>query len=408
MDGLQLADEMKTYLADENNTSEDTALPFETLDDYSTDPVNFNEMSLLLLKKVEVVFDYASKYNRHSSQYLKSCVQLEKGIKYLGSCCLTKRALENETKQTFPDLGQLTTEKLYRMASVHYRKIDRALSEYIAEKDEINGSLLEMEFRYFNLLRRLRSTEVKIYNYQIDSYYTEGRTRFDPVKNGLSFSEKSWSKEFHEHEEAPVFGKAKAFPQLTEFSGKDALKAENRSLKAPAAAASPDEGSNENPSDPAEAEHLPQETQPAESTIMTEQDTVIPDSVPETQSCDSTAAAEPETDVPASDTESPAGEAAAETADASVPETRSNDNPAAAEAEIEVPPSKTEPAAGESAPELPECVRIMQNVIERSAENENGSLIFTVEEMYYLASDPLFEKIDPKLYAEIKKALDSG
>ena len=389
MDGLQLADEMKTYLADENITSEDTALPFETLDDYSTDPVSFNEMSLLLLKKVEDVFDYASKYNRHSPQYLKSCVQLEKGIKYLGSCCLTKRALENETRQSFPDLGQLTTEKLYRMASVHYRKIDRALSEYIAEKDEINGSLLEMEFRYFNLLRRLRSTEVKIYNYQIDSYYTEGRKRFDPVKNGLSFSEKSWSKEFHEHEEAPVFGKAKAFPQLTEFSGKDALNAGNRSLKAPAAASSRDEGSLGNPSDPSAAENLPQETQPAESTIVTEQETDVLSSVPEMPACESAAVTAPEADSPACGPEMPVCDSTADT-----------------EPETGVPASDAETPAGAAAAELPECVRIMQNVIERSAENENGSLVFTVEEMYYLASDPLFAKIDPKLSAEIKKAID--
>ena len=115
MDGLQLADELKTYLADENIASEDTALPFETIDDYSTDPVSFNEMSLLLLKKVEDVFDYASKYNRHSPQYLKSCVQLEKGIKYLGSCCLQKYALEQH-KHSFPNLGQLNAANLYTMA----------------------------------------------------------------------------------------------------------------------------------------------------------------------------------------------------------------------------------------------------------------------------------------------------
>ena len=339
MDGLQLADEMKTYLADENNTSEDTPLPFETLDDYSTDPVSFNEMSLLLLKKVEDVFDYASKYNRHSSQYLKSCVQLEKGIKYLGSCCLTKRALENETKQTFPDLGQLTTKKLYRMASVHYRKIDRALSEYIAEKDEINGSLLEMEFRYFNLLRRLRSTEVKIYNYQIDSYYTEGRKRFDPVKNGLSFSEKSWSKEFHEHEEAPVFGKAKAFPVLAEFSGKTE-KNEKDEIKTPEALPAPDGGSRPEPAEP----------EPA----------VIGIPEPETTGCGST-------DLCGSDAESPSG--------------------------------KTE---------VPECVRIMWEVIARSGDNKDGSLTFTIEEMEYLAADPVFAEIDPKMAAQIKKAIDSG
>lgn len=59
-------------------------------------------------------------------------------------------------------------------------------------------------------------------------------------------------------------------------------------------------------------------------------------------------------------------------------------------------------------PELPECVRIMSEVIERSAENKNGSLIFTIEEMEYLAADPVFAELDPQMSKQIKRAIDSG
>ena len=340
MDGEKLMDELNTCIAEDAGTSDDTALPFETLDDYSTDPVSFNEMSLLLLKKVEDVFDYASKYNRHSPQYLKSCVQLEKGIKYLGSCCVTKRALINEGKQSFPDLGQLTTEKLYRMASLHFRKIDRALTEHIAEKDDVDTPLLDMQFRYFNLLQRLRSTETKLYNYQMDFNFTSGRSRFNPYQHGLTFSEKSWTKDIHDREQPPIFGQAKAFPALPGFTAGKPAKPGNDEMKAPEARPDADKGSCCGPADPA----------PAEIEIQPE-DTAIREST--------------------------------------------------AVSEVDAAPRST-------SPELPECVRIMSEVIERSAENKNGSLIFTIEEMEYLAADPVFAELDPQMSKQIKRAIDSG
>ena len=93
MDGKELICKMNEFLTEDLNVSasDDNALPFETLDDYSTDPIGFSEMSEMMLKKVEFAFDLAVKYNRRSSQYLKCCAKLERGIKYLGSCCLTKR-----------------------------------------------------------------------------------------------------------------------------------------------------------------------------------------------------------------------------------------------------------------------------------------------------------------------------
>ena len=195
MDGKELINEMNEFLSEDVNitASDDDALPYETLDDYSLDPIGFGEMTRKMLDQVDDIFALAVKYNRRSSQYLKLCMNLERGIKYLGSCCLTKYAMEvQNAKYTFPELGQLSTEKLYRMASFQFRKIDRALNEYKQEKHDIDDTLLDLQFRYFNLLQRLRSTEVKISNYRFNYYYGDKRN-YDPIKHGLAFSEKSWT-----------------------------------------------------------------------------------------------------------------------------------------------------------------------------------------------------------------------
>ena len=215
-DDKKLIAEMDEFLTDDAQTCPAAAadpedgLPFESIDSYSTNPIGFEAMSLKMLTKVEAVFDLAVLYNRHSSKYLKKCAQLEKGIKYLGTLCYTKHALERK-KQTFPSLGQLSTEKLYCMASFHFEKLDRALSEYIEQKHEIDDALLDMQFRYFSLLERIRSTEVKLHKYDDCLYY--GQENYDPVINGFAFSEKSWTKSCHDTEhEAPAFRHSPAFP----------------------------------------------------------------------------------------------------------------------------------------------------------------------------------------------------
>ena len=228
--GDKLLSEMDQFLTDEaqKNASAETAdeaLPFETIDDYSTAPVEFGEMTQKLMVKVDAVFDLAVKYNRHSSAYLKSCIKLEKGITYLARCCRTKYALEI-CKHQYPELGQLTTDKLYRMASFHYRKIDRALTEYIEQKQDVSDELIDMQFRYFNLLDRLRATEVKI-RHDDNNYYSD-HVNYDAVIHGLAFSPDSWTRTIHrEHNDQPAaFHIARAFSPLRETSEESGMKNE--------------------------------------------------------------------------------------------------------------------------------------------------------------------------------------
>ena len=212
LNGEELLTDLDTYISESTSADAEaeTALPFETLDEYNTDPLGFGDVTARLLEKVNTVFGLAVKYNRHSPDYLKSCAQLEKGIKYLGSSCLQKYALEQK-KHFFPELGQLNTTNLYTMASIQFQKIDRALSEYIEEKHAVDDALLDMEFRYYHLMERIRSTEVKIRNYNEKRWHD--REDYTPVIHGLAFSDKSWTKSLHEHDEAPAFQLARAFSE---------------------------------------------------------------------------------------------------------------------------------------------------------------------------------------------------
>ena len=212
--GGKLISEMNAFLNDSEvltDSVSENELPFESLDDFSTDPLGFNELALKMLNRVEGVFDLAVKYNRHSSRYLQCCAHLEKGIKYLGSACLTKIALQKQ-KHTFPALGQLSTEKLYRMVSFHFRKLDAALTEYQQKHHELNDKLLDMQLRYFSLLQRLCATEERIYKYNERSF-TEVKEDYSPVVRGLAFSGKSWSRSIHEQYDEPA-----SFRNFSSFS----------------------------------------------------------------------------------------------------------------------------------------------------------------------------------------------
>ena len=102
------------------------------------------------------------------------------------------------------------------MASHHFRKIDRALSEYIQEKQEMNDELLELQFRYYNLLERLRATEAKIKKYHYD--FIDGNESWGPYHSGMAFSQPKEKCDFSsKNHEVSAFRQANAFSPLKEF-----------------------------------------------------------------------------------------------------------------------------------------------------------------------------------------------
>ena len=318
-----LADKAKAKSADDPKAEEN--LPFESIDSYSTDPVGFGEMSLRMLNKVEFVFDLAVKENRFSPKYLKRCTQLEKGIKYLGSLCVTKYALQTKG-QTFPQLGQLSTEKLYCMTSHHFRKLDMAVTEYMFEHRDVPDKLFDMEMRYFNLLERLRSTEVKIEKFH--DRYIFGPEDYSPIIHGMAFSGKNKSRSIHEkHDEAPAFRHAPAF---SAFGGK----LSGISGQGSEVTVAPDQGGE-----------APVPNPIGRSPYITGQ----------------------------------------------VPCRRG-----------------LTPSVTDTPESLPPCLEIMKRVMERSREADDDSLTFTIEEMEFLAADPLFARLDPRLANDIRKILEAG
>ncbi len=334
----ELYREMNAFLSEdasapETGTSDpdDDGLPFESPDAFSTDPVEFGEMAERMLRKVGNIFDLTALYNRHSAKYLKACAMLERGIKYLGSTCLTKIAMEHHN-YSFPELGQLTTMKLYRMASFNYRKLDTALTEKLEQGNDLYPELLDMEFRYFNLLRRLRSTEKKIHSYHMKKYYAE--ENFEPVVEGNAFSPKSWTKKYtQDREEAPVFRQAPAFPLL--------VKAETAKKK--------------------------QESKNDISGRKSAADSRDP--MPETGD-----------------------------------QGRCGAGIEAPEAKEESVPVLSLPAPATAA--VPAFAAILENVMKRSADNKDGALSFTYDEIRQLSADPEFGQYDPDMAEYIRQIRD--
>ena len=58
--------------------------------------------------------------------------------------------------------------------------------------------------------------------------------------------------------------------------------------------------------------------------------------------------------------------------------------------------------------ELPPCLEIMKRVMERSRESDDNSLTFTIDEMEFLARDPLFARLDPGMANDLRKILEAG
>ena len=374
-----LADKAKSKSADDPKAEEN--LPFESIDSYSTDPVGFGEMSLRMLNKVEFVFDLAAKENRFSSKYLKRCTQLEKGIKYLGSLCVTKYALQTKG-QTFPQLGQLSTEKLYCMTSHHFRKLDMAVTEYMFEHRDVPDRLFDMEMRYFNLLERLRSTEVKIEKFH--DRYIFGPEDYSPIIHGMAFSGKNKSRSIHEkHDEAPAFRHAPAFSPLTEAHGGEA----------------------------------PAPNQSGEACTLRSRQSLSPcvaEPTHGTVTCDALLPAERVSGVSdqGSDNEERIEEQGAkieqpEASGGEAPAPNQSGEACTSRSRQSLHPAAAKPAQGtvtSDAP-LPPCLEIMKRVMERSRETDDGSLTFMIDEMEFLAADPLFARLDPWLAADLRKIL---
>ena len=391
--GEQLIHEMDSFLSETApaEAEADAALPFETIDDYFNDPTGFGDMAEKLLKKVTAVFDLAVKYNRHSQDYLKCCARLERGIKYLGSSCLQKYALEQH-QHAFPNLGQLNTTNLYTMAAVHFNKIDRALSEFMEQKQTVDDALLDMEYRYYHLMERIRATEVKLNTFK--NKLIAGEPDYNPVLHGLAFSEKSWAKSIHENDEPLPFQRARAFSlQLSgnkaqmssAASGNEAISNQIEET-GPQAVADVQLGKNSDTEHKDGSEH---------------QHTSIPGRTTEFEGMQR---------------EQFSKKGSAGSLHHSVKkEERLQKKDPACEGSASGSPSaavsgkrslRTPKATSQTEKEIPEFIRILERATSRSRQHNLDHIRFTEQEIRFLAADPGFAKFRPEMAAEMRRVLE--
>ncbi len=232
MNGEEILKEMNGFAMNESREvpeqcSGDKALPFESLDDYSTDPIGFEEVADMVSSKVRYFFSLSVKYNHRSSDYLEVCGILERGIKYLGSCCLTKVLLK-KNGHDLPKLEDLSTHWLYGIVSFNIRKLNRTVDEDLSRSGTLPSKWLDMQFRYINLAERLKSTETKIFEFT--SYYWLNSDKY--VKHALMFSEKAYNRaDVKKHIRKPDFRMAPSFPVLTAVSEGTVQKGTGKSRK---------------------------------------------------------------------------------------------------------------------------------------------------------------------------------
>lgn len=141
--------------------SEDSfGFAFESLDEFSEAPLDFEEYTLDLIEDLEDVYYLTKVYNRFSPNYLSACEIFEQVIRRLGRCCVTKAVLQQKGL-SFPKLDRLTADGLYACVSFNFRKCHTALKEG-REKNILDHHLLKAECRLYELAEHLRATGEKI------------------------------------------------------------------------------------------------------------------------------------------------------------------------------------------------------------------------------------------------------
>ena len=136
-------------------------LPFEDLEQFSYDGLDFEEAANQLWNHVTVMHYHAATYNRHSEWFPIACAQLEKDIRAMGSFCLTKAVLE-KSGQSFPGLEYMNIKELYGATCFYFRKCGKAFDDLYATTGLISMQMHQWEMRWYTLGERLKATQAKI------------------------------------------------------------------------------------------------------------------------------------------------------------------------------------------------------------------------------------------------------
>ena len=127
MDGMMMTDfsdpdeyyAMFKEIRDRALLGDSEGLPAESFEDFSEMPLTFEEMTAGMRDDLEQLYTLTGTVNRYSADYPVLCRQLERMIKRVGSCCVTKAVLEQEGFE-FPQLQDLNLKDLYCMVSFNF------------------------------------------------------------------------------------------------------------------------------------------------------------------------------------------------------------------------------------------------------------------------------------------------
>ncbi len=147
--------------AQKNASDINAAFEAESLECFSEDPLEFEEMAVVLREDLEDVYTLTGTFSRYSPDYPAACRILEKMIRRMGSYLVTKAVLEQKGF-SFPSLKDTGIRDLYSMVSFNFRKTHAAYLEGKQNKNCADLGLLAMECRWVDLAEQLKATEEKI------------------------------------------------------------------------------------------------------------------------------------------------------------------------------------------------------------------------------------------------------
>ncbi len=331
---------------------------------------------------------------------------------------------------SFPEADHLSGTDLFVIQVI----LHLIFSEVTYEHCIKDSTTIDMEYRYYHLMERIRATEVKIRNYNNKRYC--GQEDYSPVVHGLAFSDKSWTKEIHKNDEPMAFQRAKAFSV-----GSGQLPADSGQM--------PSDGSQQSVADErdsvqkSENEDGRMKNEQIFSDRSSENEGMVREQFSKKKSeisgqlpvvsvqsaADSSQQSVDDGNVDGrmkNEEESSADDQCSivnkETSDAGLTESGSHENAESNETSEDsdntshsslLTPNCSE--AADSSPftstETPEFIKVLERVSMRSRLHHLDYLGFTEEEMRQLAADPGFAQFQPEMAADMRKALaehDSG
>ena len=161
-------------------------LPLENEKAFSWESISFEEMASAIFDDVCRMSDFAAVKNRFSQAYLEIIRKLEKGIAELASCCITKTVFEKKGVE-FKSLHDLNIGLLYSIVSFNFRKTHAAVCETTIKNQDFWIRMLDMEFRWHGLARRLKATEERIESIRSGKINVDGLVEKICRETGLSF-----------------------------------------------------------------------------------------------------------------------------------------------------------------------------------------------------------------------------